>query len=71
MSEAPKDDGGPAYPFVSEILGHWCGMSFRDVAAINAMKAMCGGTWPDSNDRREIAKRAWAMADEMQKARNQ
>ncbi len=43
--------------------------ALRDRFAGQAMAAMCGGTWPDQNERKEIAIRAWAMADEMLRAR--
>lgn len=66
--------GGPAFPS-NELNGdggvyaqHF-GLTVRDYFAAKAMSAMCGGTWPDSNDQREIAKRAWSMADEMLKGR--
>lgn len=46
------------------------GMTLRDYFAAKAMQAMAGGTWPDSNERREIATRAYALADDMLKERS-
>jgi len=37
----------------------------RDRLAEAAMQGILGGRWPDSNDRAEIARRAYAMADAM------
>ena len=42
---------------------------YGDYLAAKAMQAMSGGIWPDANERPEIAKRAYALADEMLKAR--
>lgn len=41
----------------------------RDRLAEAAMQGMLDGHWPDSNDRTEIARRAYAMADAMIEAR--
>jgi hypothetical protein len=78
-----RDDGGPAFPVEvgtrpvgqnwhqtgNDTAQHY-GLSLRDFFAAKAMAAMCSGTWPDSDERREIVKRAYAMADEMLIARN-
>jgi len=58
------DSNAAGYPFPDQ------GMSLRDYFAAKAMQGMCtGDIFPDSVTRAEIAKRAWAMADDMMKAR--
>lgn len=46
------------------------GLLMRDYFATQAMAAMVDGSWPDSRDREEIARRAYLMADAMLAARN-
>lgn len=41
----------------------------RDHFAGQAMEAMISGSWPDTQDRAEIAKRSYLMADAMMEAR--
>ena len=41
----------------------------RDQYAGMAMEAMVNGSWPDSNERAEIANRSYLMADAMLEAR--
>lgn len=72
-----RDDGGPAFPVakydhqtftpntVDEMKRLLSGMSLRDHFAGLAMAAMIGGTWPDSDDRIETARRSYLMADAM------
>lgn len=74
MSE--RNDGGPAFPQMRAIVDGACarqvsegGLTLRDYFAAKAMAGMVGGTWPDLNERPEIAKRAYLMADAMLKAR--
>ena len=59
----PDGTSAVGYPYVS------AGLTTRDYLAAKAMQAMSGGIWPDANERPEIAKRAYALADEMLKAR--
>ncbi len=68
--------GGPAFPAESvndgsggRIPQHYAGMTLRDYFAAKAMASMVAGSWPDGADMLEIASRAYAMADEMLKAR--
>ena len=77
-----KDTGGPAFPSLNaECTGLDSdgferldtepsgGMTLRDYFAAKAMAAMSSGTWFDSNERPEIARRAYALADDMLAAR--
>ena len=43
----------------------YSGMTLRDYLAAQAMAGMLNGTWPDNNERPEIARRAYATADAM------
>lgn len=66
------NDGGPAFPVVSEIMGHCSGMTLRDHFAANAMQAVPMQQWhlhdvPATYDR--IASHAYKMADAMLRAR--
>ena len=71
------DTSGPAFPVdeLSQYDGSVCaqhfGVTVRDYFAAKAMAAMVSGTWPDSNERPEIATRAYALADDMLKERTQ
>lgn len=75
-------DGGPVHPCRIPTGGlHACdepeptklhfGKSLRDDFAGLAMQGMLGGTWPDKSDLEETARRAYMLADEMLKAREQ
>jgi len=61
----------PAFPFSAlspdgRTVTDAEGLCVRDYVAIKMAAAMIShGTWPDANDRREIAKRAVAMADSL------
>ncbi len=71
----PGEDGGPAFPMIRDMRyspdwDHEAGMTLRDYFAAKAMAAMTGGTWPDGADMFEIARRSYAMADSMLKARS-
>ena len=58
--------GGHAFPASHfDLADNEHGMTLRDYFAAKAMGNMISGTWPDGNDRPEIAKRAYAMADAM------
>lgn len=63
------NDGGPAFPAPDlgeqdfGMRGAYPGMSVRTYAAIKLAAAMCIDTWPDLNERLEIARSACAMAD--------
>ena len=73
------DNGGPAFPCMPPqdtaagvAVGYPfpdSGMTLRDYFAAKAMAAMSSGTWFDSNERPEIARRAYALADDMLAAR--
>lgn len=63
------DDGGHAFPH-SRLGSDANGMTLRDYFAAQAMAAMTEGSWPGGDDRPEIAKRAYAMADAMLKERS-
>lgn len=75
---AQREDG-PAFPSPSvsqnqatgETVCHQseAGMTLRDYFAARAMQGMLNGTCPDMNDRAEIAKRAYLMANVMLTAR--
>lgn len=43
----------------------------RDDFARAAMQGMLSGNWPDSNERVEVARRSWAMADSMLQERGE
>ena len=65
------DDGGQAFPVQNGYEASTVqGMSLRDYFAAKAMAAMTEGSWPGGDDRPEIAKRAYAMADAMLKERS-
>ncbi len=65
-----KNTGGPAFPAeATNSTFASSGMTLRDYFAAKAMQAMVGSQWPDSNDRPEIGKRSYQMADAMLKAR--
>ena len=71
MSTTPYE---PAYPVVSEIMGHSSGMSLRDYFAAKVlqarMTAFCAlETWHGWSEE-EIAANAYAMADAMLAERN-
>jgi hypothetical protein len=64
--------GGAAFPtheFHHSQMLPVGGMTLRDYVAIKAMQGMCTGIFPDLNERASIVQRAYAMADEMLKAR--
>jgi hypothetical protein len=79
MNKLP-DTGGPAYPqigeeFNTDTLAHHVvtthqGATLRDMFATAAMKSLIGPVWPSAEDRKEIANLAYAMADEMLRARS-
>ena len=66
-------DGGQAFPGQWDHgqgqIESWVGMSLRDYFAARAMAAMTVGSWPGMQDRSEISKRAYLMADAMLEAR--
>ena len=61
MSTTPCEQ--PAFPVVSEILGHSSGMSLRDYFAAKAMQGML--TRPGSVDPKQDAALAYMLADAM------
>lgn len=69
-----KNTCGPAFPTLERggagLELTQPGMSMRDHFAGLAMQAMAGGTWPDKQMSAEIARRAFAMADDMLKERD-
>lgn len=67
-----ENDGGPAFPRSLPSTGdsNRYGMSLRDWFAGQALAGLCGGdVWPNSDDGREMARRAYLFADAMLKAR--
>jgi hypothetical protein len=73
MSE--RDDGGPAFLGVDERGNACAGMSLRDAAALEAMKALIGCAhgapgWRHLT-REDIVREAFLYADEFLKARKQ
>lgn len=67
MSAAAGDE--PAFPVDFETS--YRGLTVRAYFAVQAMRAMCGGSpWPDRQDGPEIARRAVLMADDLIAALN-
>ena len=64
MSTTPYE---PAYPVVSEIMGHFSGMSLRDAFALAALQggSLRTGVPMEANIRRFIAAQCYEMADAM------
>ncbi len=74
MTDQPYD-GGLAFPFASELMGHAGGMSLRDWFAGHFAAATLGGFASSGEDMAEgddvvIATSAYIMADAMLAARN-
>ena len=65
MSTTPYE---PAFPVVSEIMGHCAGMSLRDYFAAKAMQGML--TRPGSVNPAQDAVFAYHVADAMLEARS-
>ena len=68
------NDGGPAFPVEFSPKDGWSdGMSLRDYFAAKAMQGMAGGmAGTGINEvQEEIAKRSYAIADAMLKARGE
>lgn len=71
------NDGGPAFPFASDMIGHCTGMSLRDWFAGQALmgdfvQSEYTGTFSDKTSDDLLLARArvlWRMADAMLKAR--
>lgn len=65
------EDGGPAFPVVSDIFGHIEGMMLRDYFAAQIASGMAAfsGTSGVSYGPDEIAGRSYQVADAMLKAR--
>ena len=67
-----KNTGGPAFPFWSDSdgLAQYSGMTLRDYFAAKALQGMLAG-FPDADGAHypALAKLAYAIADEMLKAR--
>lgn len=65
------NDGGPAFPMVSDLMGHAPGMSLRDWFAGLAMQGLCAD--PTNHDlfdgHDDAAKSAFQIADAMLEAR--
>lgn len=73
------EDGGPAFPVVSELMGHCSGMTLRDHFAIEALPAIYAQAMVEASDgsglfsspgwRVGLAMDAYMMADAMLQAR--
>lgn len=73
------NDGGPAFPVVSEIMGHCSGMTMRDYFAAKVLPSIYSsamaeasegsGLFSDPGWRIGLAMDAYAMADAMLRAR--
>jgi len=63
------NDPGGEWVEVDRVQPLHAGLSLRDHFATSAMSALTDDLWPDSGDRREIARLAYAMADAMLEAR--
>lgn len=71
------NDGGPAFPVISDAIGHNAGMSLRDAAALAAlpylqsaaMHAIKSGSVPLSDAARTVAEAAYEQADALLVAR--
>lgn len=64
------NDGGPAFPVVSEIMGHCSGMSLRDYFAAKALEGMLANQHPyQASDEHMFARDAYTLADAMLAAR--
>ena len=64
------DDGGTAYPIISDKFGHWPGMSLRDYIAIRALEALMQMNGIQFSSRhKEHATEAYKQADAMIEAR--
>jgi len=61
------ETGGPAFPVNTSSAPDFDGMTLRDYFAAKAMQSMCGQTM--AKDFEFCAVRAYAMADQMLKAR--
>lgn len=67
---ADKDDGGPAFPAHSDIIGHTEGMTLRDYFAAQAISGWLA-SWPEGTavKTKGAAEFAYQMADAMLAAR--
>lgn len=63
------NDGGPAFPVVSEVMGHCSGMTLRDYFAAKAMQGFAADPSMDEVEIGDIADLAYEMADAMLLAR--
>lgn len=66
-----KKDGGQAFPHGDPTHGGDIGMTLRDYFAAKAMQGMAPYTWRGAATYEEPARKAYAMADAMLKAREQ
>ena len=66
-----NNTGKPAFPIVADSLTYICdpGMTLRDYFAAKAMQGMCA--WGAYEERRDVAKEAYEIADAMLKAREE
>lgn len=64
------DDGGTAFPVVSDIFGHHSGMSLRDWFAGQVVSGMVAGGRGLDISVEQFAKSSYAIADAMIAERN-
>ena len=65
------ETGGPAFPILAEQAADgWAhvGMTLRQYYAAKALQGVLSGQWPDEKDSKEIARRAFVLADFMVEA---
>ena len=68
-----KDDGYPAFPVISDMLGHDTGISRRDYFASKAMQGICvnlGRNGLNQDQEKEVAELAYRISDAMIEVRN-
>ena len=62
------DTSGQAFPVYSPDCGTNSGMTLRQYYAAKALQGLLSGQWPDATDSKEIARRAFVLADFMVEA---
>lgn len=63
------ETGGSAFPIDADLRPEldklWMGMTLRQYYAAKALQGLLSGQWPDATDSKEIARRAFVLADFM------